>query len=77
MLSTESAIQLLFSYGTLQLESVQVATFGRRLAGTEDGLPGFEESLVKIARPLKLSDYKRISVTLLSGVRAWVYVDAR
>jgi hypothetical protein len=25
----------------------------------------------------EVSDYKRISATLLSGVRAWVYVDAR
>ena len=32
----------LFSYGTLQLESVQIATFGRLLAGTSDALPGFE-----------------------------------
>lgn len=32
----------LFSYGTLQLEAVQMATFGRRLAGTSDVLPGFE-----------------------------------
>ena len=32
----------LFAYGTLQLESVQMATFGRRLTGTRDGLPGFE-----------------------------------
>lgn len=31
----------LFSYGTLQLESVQLATFGRRLAGKPDALVGF------------------------------------
>ena len=31
----------LFSYGTLQLEAVQLATFGRGLAGTSDVLPGF------------------------------------
>ena len=40
---TESDTQLLFSYGTLQLEAVQLATFGRKLAGTADGLPGFEQ----------------------------------
>ncbi len=34
--------ELLFSYGTLQLEAVQVATFGRRLAGTQDALREFE-----------------------------------
>jgi hypothetical protein len=34
--------ELLFSYGTLQLEAVQMATFGRPLAGTSDALRGFE-----------------------------------
>jgi hypothetical protein len=33
---------LLFSYGTLQLEAVQVATFGRQMTGTTDALRGFE-----------------------------------
>ncbi len=115
---TESVTELLFSYGTLQVESVQLATFGRRLAGTADGLPGYKQSLVRIedasvvatsgkthhpivsytgrqsdivhgtafevtaeelqhADAYEVSDYKRISATLLSGVRAWVYVDAR
>jgi hypothetical protein len=115
MPADKSAMQLLFSYGTLQLESVQLATFGRKLTGTADGLPGFEQSLVRIEDPAvvatsgkthhpivtgresdvvngtafevtteelqsadsyEVSNYKRISVTLLSGVRAWVYVDA-
>ena len=40
--------ELLFSYGTLQLETVQLATFGRKLTGTRDILPGFEEALVEI-----------------------------
>jgi hypothetical protein len=40
--------ELLFSYGTLQLESVQIATFGRTLSGTADELPGFELSTVEI-----------------------------
>jgi hypothetical protein len=39
---------LLFSYGTLQQEDVQLATFGRRLAGTRDELLGFEPATVKI-----------------------------
>ena len=30
---------LLFSYGTLQLESVQLASFGRLLAGKRDAMP--------------------------------------
>ena len=38
----------LFSYGTLQLESVQLAKFGRRLSGSPDALPGYEQSLVRI-----------------------------
>jgi hypothetical protein len=36
---------LLFSYGTLQQDNVQVATFGRLLAGTPDELVGFEQTL--------------------------------
>lgn len=32
----------LFAYGTLQLESVQMAALGQRLFGTCDGLRGFE-----------------------------------
>jgi hypothetical protein len=47
MSSTASDIQVLFSYGTLQLEAA-FATFGRKLNGAADGLPGFEQSLVKI-----------------------------
>jgi gamma-glutamylcyclotransferase (GGCT)/AIG2-like uncharacterized protein YtfP len=40
---------LLFSYGTLQLESVQLSTFGRLLSGSHDELVGFEKSFVEIA----------------------------
>jgi hypothetical protein len=40
--------EFLFSYGTLQLEAVQRATFGRQLTGTSDALPGFELVLLKI-----------------------------
>lgn len=42
---------LVFSYGTLQEEGVQRATFGRLLQGHRDELPGFEQSLVKIEDP--------------------------
>ena len=42
---------LLFSYGTLQQQDVQLSTFGRLLQGQEDELPGFEQSLVKIEDP--------------------------
>jgi hypothetical protein len=42
---------LLFSYGTLQQDDVQLATFGRRLDGRREELPGFEPSLVRIEDP--------------------------
>ena len=43
--------ELLFSYGTLQLEPVQMATFGRPLAGTGDALVGFELASLEIEDP--------------------------
>jgi len=42
---------LLFSYGTLQQEAVQLSTFGRLLRGQPDELVGFEQSLLKIEDP--------------------------
>lgn len=42
---------LLFSYGTLQRDDVQLATFGRLLKGEKDELPGFELSKIKITDP--------------------------
>ena len=39
---------LLFSYGTLQENTVQMSLFGRLLRGQPDELIGFEPSLVKI-----------------------------
>ena len=41
----------LFSYGTLRQENVQLATFGRRLEGQDDALPGFALSPVRITDP--------------------------
>ena len=38
----------LFSYGTLQTESVQLSTFGRRLAGSPDALAGYRLRMIKI-----------------------------
>jgi hypothetical protein len=49
--------ELLFSYGTLQLETVQMATFGRRLAGTPDALLGFELA------PLKIEDEAVVAIS--------------
>src|SRR2546423_3669469 len=40
--------EFLFSYGTLQLDAVQMAIFGRRLAGTRDALREFELVSLKI-----------------------------
>jgi hypothetical protein len=42
---------LLFSYGILQQENVQLSTFGRLLQGQRDELLEFERSLVRIADP--------------------------
>ena len=39
---------LLFSYGTLQLEPVQLSTFGRLLEGQRDELPGFEQVVATV-----------------------------
>ena len=36
----------LFSYGTLQMEPVQLAAFGRKLAGTPDALIGYKVELI-------------------------------
>jgi gamma-glutamylcyclotransferase (GGCT)/AIG2-like uncharacterized protein YtfP len=111
-------VPLLFSYGTLQQEAVQLSTFGRLLEGEPDELIGFEQSLLEVEDPefvaesgkayhaivryngrhdsrvwgtvFEVSDgelasadeyepapYTRISATLASGRRAWVYADAR
>ena len=39
---------LLFSYGTLQQEAVQLSTFGRLLNGGSDELVGFEQGLFEV-----------------------------
>ena len=38
----------LFSYGTLQTESVQLSTFGRRLSGSPDALIGYRLRMIQI-----------------------------
>ncbi len=42
---------LLFAYGTLQDKAVQMANFGRELAGRPDWLPGYSTSLIAIRDP--------------------------
>lgn len=41
----------LFSYGTLQSEEVQLATFGRRLEGKADRLIGYRVTLIPARIP--------------------------
>ncbi len=52
--------QKLFSYGTLQQEEVQLATFHRKLVGGKDILSGFTLSEVFITDPdiMRLSQIK-------------------
>jgi gamma-glutamylcyclotransferase (GGCT)/AIG2-like uncharacterized protein YtfP len=112
--SSTSAI-LLFSYGTLQDKTVQLANFGRELVGKPDAMLGYEQTWVEIkdrqvvatsgkthhpivracndassevvgtvfeitqeeleaADRYEVSDYRRVSVRLKSGVDAWVYL---
>jgi gamma-glutamylcyclotransferase (GGCT)/AIG2-like uncharacterized protein YtfP len=117
-MSTTEESEYLFSYGTLQSQAVQLATFGRKLVGQPDSLPGYRQTRLEIKNPdfvatsgakyhlnaqftgsdsefvagtvFKVTgkeleqadiyedaaDYKRVSVQLKSGTRAWVYVDA-
>ncbi len=51
------ADEWLFSYGTLQSAAVQLATFGRRLDGTPDALPGYrlEQLAIRDARVVATS----------------------
>ncbi len=114
--STEHPV-LVFSYGTLQDKAVQLANFGRELAGQQDAMLGYAQNWVEITNPqvlassgkthhpivapslepsarvegmvfevteaelaaadaYEVSDYKRVSVALASGLTAWVYVQA-
>jgi hypothetical protein len=47
----DEATEHLFSYGTLQDEAVQLATFGRRLEGGPDVLAGYAPATVPITDP--------------------------
>ena len=42
---------LLFSYGTLQLEQVQLETFGRLLKGEKDILEDYKLTVIEITDP--------------------------
>ena len=117
-MATSAHVERLFSYGSLQSESVQLATFGRTLRGQPDTLLGYRETRIEIRDRSALAasgadyylnaeftghesdavmgirfdvtmyeleqadvyeaaaDYKRVSVALRSGTRAWVYASA-
>ena len=59
----------LFSYGTLQIEQVQIETFGRILKGETDYLPGYEVSMLEItdAEVLRKSNQKYHPILHFSG----------
>src|SRR4026208_943341 len=50
-LQETTPMPLLFSYGTLQREDVQLSTFGRVLHGQPDQLVGFEQEVYRIEDP--------------------------
>jgi len=50
-MTTADRTEWLFSYGTLRLEPVQRATFGRTLDGQPDQLPGYTLTLLEIQDP--------------------------
>jgi hypothetical protein len=60
--------QHLFSYGTLQLESIQLAIFGRKLKGSSDALTGYEVTMIPIrdeavSAELGLEHYRNVRFT--------------
>lgn len=59
----------LFSYGTLQQEEVQLATFGRKLTGTRDALVGYKLSMLRITDPhvLAISGKEFHSIVTFTG----------
>ncbi|MFF7990579.1 hypothetical protein ACFZDG_12425 [Kitasatospora xanthocidica] len=47
----DTASQRLLSYGTLQLDQVQLSSLGRLLEGRPDALPGFRLTMIEISDP--------------------------
>lgn len=47
-MSPSGQFEYLFSYGSLQDEAVQLATFGRKLSGSSDTLPGYRTFRIEI-----------------------------
>lgn len=62
-------MEKLFSYGTLQYESVQLSTFGRKLEGVPDVLLGYKLEKIKITDPdvIKTSGESEHLILIPSG----------
>jgi hypothetical protein len=62
----------LFSYGTLQLPRVQLATYGRELSGRPDALLGYRLAPLKIADPevVRISGKAVHTIARATGDRA-------
>jgi gamma-glutamylcyclotransferase (GGCT)/AIG2-like uncharacterized protein YtfP len=52
---TETSPIHLFSYGTLRLPEVQMASFGRLLEGADDAMPGYRTDWLEITDPAVLA----------------------
>jgi gamma-glutamylcyclotransferase (GGCT)/AIG2-like uncharacterized protein YtfP len=65
----DSAKVFLFSYGTLQLEAVQLSCFGRRLRGHHDAMPGYKTEMLRIvdAETVRLSGKEFHPVVIPTG----------
>lgn len=68
---------LLFSYGALQQEDVQMSTFGQLLAGCVDPLAGHGQSMIEAGNADVVGPNEARARPLASGRSAWVCVDAR
>ena len=58
---------LLFSYGTLQRDEVQLSSFGRLLDGEDDAMVGYRQGTVEITDP---------EIIRVSGTRFHLVVEA-
>ncbi len=69
MSTTQSPSVKLFSYGSLQSEPVQLATFGRKLHGRADSLPGYRLERLAIGDPavVALSGASHHPIVIASG----------
>jgi gamma-glutamylcyclotransferase (GGCT)/AIG2-like uncharacterized protein YtfP len=60
----------LFSYGTLQQEGVQLATFGRKLEGMADKLNGYKLGLLEIDDPAVVATSGKTHHPIISRSRS-------